>query len=137
MSYSSSSTHTIASRATYDGPFVFESLTFSVLTAQLYIAVAAVATLSLAALVFERKRFADELDASRAGLVEASDTERRRLEHNLHDGAQQRLSALAIRLGLARRSDRVLRLRRGAHQRAEARPPLIDTGARHPGSPHA
>ena len=47
------------------------------------------------------RRFAERLDASRARLVKASDTERRRLEHNLHDGAQQRLTALAIRLGIA------------------------------------
>ena len=33
-------------------------------------------------------------------LIEASDTERWRLEHNLHDGAQQRLTALAVRLGI-------------------------------------
>ena len=62
---------------------------------------AALSTLCLAALVSERKRFADGLDASRARLVKASDTERRRLEHNLHDGAQQHLTALAVRLGLA------------------------------------
>ena len=85
----------------YHGPFVFDSLTLSVLTTQLYIAVAAVSTLCLTALVRERRRFADGLDASRARLVKASDTERRRLEHNLHDGAQQRLIALAIRLGIA------------------------------------
>jgi signal transduction histidine kinase len=85
----------------YHGPFVLDSITLSVLTTQLYIAVAALSTLSLAALVSERKRFADGLDASRARLVNASDTERRRLEHNLHDGAQQRLTALAIRLGIA------------------------------------
>ena len=71
---------------------------------QLYIAVAALSTLCLAALVSERKRFAERLDASRARLVKASDTERRRLEHNLHDGAQQRLTALAIRLGAGRRA---------------------------------
>jgi signal transduction histidine kinase len=34
-------------------------------------------------------------------LVEATETERRRLGRNLHDGAQQRLTALAVRLGLA------------------------------------
>jgi signal transduction histidine kinase len=45
----------------------------------------------------------DELRASRARLVEASDTERRRLERNLHDGAQARLVGLAMLLGLARR----------------------------------
>jgi signal transduction histidine kinase len=85
----------------YHGPFVFDSVTLSVLTTQLYIAVAVLSTLGLAALVSERKRFADGLEASRARLVEASDAERRRLERNLHDGAQQRLSALAARLGLA------------------------------------
>src|SRR4051794_20611883 len=85
----------------YHGPFVFESIPLSVLSTQLYIGVAAVSALCLAALVSERKRFATGLDASRARLVKASDTERRRLEHNLHDGAQQRLSSLAIRLGVA------------------------------------
>ena len=43
-----------------------------------------------------------ELRASRARLVEAGDTERRRLERNLHDGAQSRLVALALNLRLAR-----------------------------------
>jgi PAS domain S-box-containing protein len=38
----------------------------------------------------------EQLAASRARLVRASDTERRRLERNLHDGAQQRLIALAL-----------------------------------------
>ncbi len=41
-----------------------------------------------------------ELAASRLRIVEASDTERRRLERNLHDGAQQRLVALSIGLRL-------------------------------------
>jgi signal transduction histidine kinase len=45
----------------------------------------------------------DELRASRARLVEASDTERRRLERNLHDGAQTRFVGLALLLGHARR----------------------------------
>jgi len=43
-----------------------------------------------------------ELRASRARLVEAGDAERRRLERNLHDGAQSRLVALALQLRLAR-----------------------------------
>jgi signal transduction histidine kinase len=42
-----------------------------------------------------------ELLASRAGIVEAGDTARRKLERNLHDGAQQRLVALALSLRLA------------------------------------
>jgi signal transduction histidine kinase len=85
----------------YQGPFVFDSITMSVLNAQLYVTVASLSTLCLAAVVAERGRFAQRLSASRARLVKASDAERQRLEHNLHDGAQQHLSALAIRLGLA------------------------------------
>jgi signal transduction histidine kinase len=45
-----------------------------------------------------RERLAD----SRAELVEVGDAERRRLERNLHDGAQQRLVSVALRLGMAR-----------------------------------
>jgi signal transduction histidine kinase len=45
----------------------------------------------------------EELRASRARLVEAGDNERRRLERDLHDGAQSRLVALAMKLRLARR----------------------------------
>jgi signal transduction histidine kinase len=45
----------------------------------------------------------EELRASRARLVEASDTERRRLERDLHDGAQARLVAVALLLGHTRR----------------------------------
>src|SRR5262249_53679088 len=43
-----------------------------------------------------------ELQASRARLVEATDNGRRRIERDLHDGAQQQLVALRISLGLAR-----------------------------------
>jgi PAS domain S-box-containing protein len=49
----------------------------------------------------------EELAASRMRIVEASDAERRRLERNLHDGAQQRLVAtsLAVRLAARRVND--------------------------------
>ena len=47
-----------------------------------------------------RKQLAD-LRASRDRLVAAGDAERRRLERDLHDGAQQRLVSVAISLGLA------------------------------------
>jgi signal transduction histidine kinase len=43
----------------------------------------------------------DELRASRQRLVAAQDEERRRLERNLHDGAQQNLVAIKVKLGLA------------------------------------
>ena len=45
----------------------------------------------------------EELETSRARLVEVSMGERRRLERDLHDGAQQRLVALSLQLGMARR----------------------------------
>ncbi|MEW1772946.1 sensor domain-containing protein [Streptomyces sp. NPDC086777] len=43
-----------------------------------------------------------ELARSRARLVDAFEAERRRIERDLHDGAQQRLVALSVTLGLAR-----------------------------------
>ncbi|WP_343075717.1 sensor histidine kinase [Streptomyces roseirectus] len=45
----------------------------------------------------------DELAASRAAVVDAVDAERRRIERDLHDGIQQRLVALGMLLGRARR----------------------------------
>ena len=46
---------------------------------------------------------ADELKASRERLIQTQDAERRRLERDLHDGAQQHLVALAVNLRLAER----------------------------------
>ncbi|WP_053717118.1 sensor histidine kinase [Saccharothrix sp. NRRL B-16348] len=46
----------------------------------------------------------DELAESRAGIVAAVDAERRRIERDLHDGVQQRLVALGMLLGRARRN---------------------------------
>jgi signal transduction histidine kinase len=69
-------------------------------------AVAASAALALEneRLEAELRARLDELQSSRARLVEVSIFERRRLERDLHDGAQQRLVALSLQLGLARRS---------------------------------
>jgi signal transduction histidine kinase len=44
----------------------------------------------------------EHLAQTRAGVVDAADAERRRLERDLHDGTQQRLVALAMNLGMAR-----------------------------------
>jgi signal transduction histidine kinase len=55
-----------------------------------------------AGLVLRNVRLIEEVRASRKRLVSAQDQERRRLERNLHDGAQQQLVALKMRLGLAR-----------------------------------
>lgn len=49
------------------------------------------------------RRRIDELATSRAAVVQAVDIERRRIERDLHDGVQQRLVALAMLLGRARR----------------------------------
>ena len=64
---------------------------------------------SVAALALQNERLSaqvraqlDEVRASRARIVEAGDAERRRIERDLHDGAQQRLVALALRLQTAR-----------------------------------
>jgi signal transduction histidine kinase len=54
-----------------------------------------------AGLVVRNVRLIEELRASRQRLVAAQDQERRRLERNIHDGAQQELVALSIKLGLA------------------------------------
>jgi signal transduction histidine kinase len=57
---------------------------------------------SQAGLVLRNVRLIEELRASRQRLVAAQDEERRKLERNLHDGAQQQLVALAVQLKLAR-----------------------------------
>jgi signal transduction histidine kinase len=87
------------------GPFSFSSITNDVLNAQLFILVTAVAIWFLATVVSERERLTGSLAASRARLVDTADLERQRIEHNLHDGAQQRLTALHVRLGIASRGD--------------------------------
>jgi signal transduction histidine kinase len=55
---------------------------------------------SQAGLVLRNVRLIEELRASRQRLVAAQDEERRRLERNIHDGAQQQLVALSVKLRL-------------------------------------
>jgi PAS domain S-box-containing protein len=57
----------------------------------------------LAAQAIANAQAREELAASRVRIVEASDAERRRLERNLHDGAQQRLVATSLTVRLAAR----------------------------------
>jgi PAS domain S-box-containing protein len=68
--------------------------------------------------ITERKRQQEELEASRARIVAAGDEERRRLERNLHDGAQQRLVSLSLSLRLAQ--NRVKSDPEGAEQLLDA-----------------
>ncbi|MEV2251320.1 sensor domain-containing protein [Streptomyces sp. NPDC050147] len=63
---------------------------------------AALARLLLAPREAELATQLDEVTRSRARLVDAFEAERRRIERDLHDGAQQRLVALTMTLGLAR-----------------------------------
>jgi signal transduction histidine kinase len=56
---------------------------------------------NLVALALESAEAQDQLTASRARIVEAGLAERRRLERNLHDGAQQRLVTIAVQLRVA------------------------------------
>jgi PAS domain S-box-containing protein len=55
----------------------------------------------LVAVALSNAEAREQLTASRARIVQAGDAERRRLERNLHDGAQQRLVSLALALRLA------------------------------------
>jgi signal transduction histidine kinase len=57
---------------------------------------------ALQASLDDLRRTNAELRASRSRLVSAADAERRRIERDIHDGAQQHLAALAVNLGLAR-----------------------------------
>jgi signal transduction histidine kinase len=60
----------------------------------------------LVALAVASAHTRDELAASRRRIIEAGDAERRRLERNLHDGAQQRLVSLSISLRVVQRKVR-------------------------------
>jgi signal transduction histidine kinase len=67
-----------------------------------------------------RQRVA-ELTSTRAEVIEAIDDERRRIERDLHDGVQQRLVALGMLIGRARRTkddEQLQRLLRQAHDAA-------------------
>jgi signal transduction histidine kinase len=92
---------TVGMTANEVGAFVEHSITDSALSTQLYLAVAALTTLCLAAIVSERRRAALELVESRARIAAAGAEERRRLERELHDSAQNRLVGLQIQLSLA------------------------------------
>ena len=73
-----------------------------------------------AGLVLRNVGLIEELRASRQRLVAAQDEERRRIERNLHDGAQQQLVALSVKLRLAETMARK-NADRGADLVAEAR----------------
>ena len=68
------------------------------------------------------RRRVSQLATTRAGVVEAINDERRRIERDLHDGVQQRLVALGLLLGRARRASdpaRTEELLRQAHEESQ------------------
>lgn len=83
------------------GPFHFRSVTESIVSLQLYMAVASLSTLLLAAVVFEREQIARRFGRAQVQSTQAASVERRRLERSLHAGAQNRLAALSVRVGCA------------------------------------
>ena len=97
---------TLWKTAHHAGPFVVDSIPRSTLSTQLYVSVAALSTMFLAAVVAEREAIAKGLLESRARLVDVANAERRRLENNLHDGAQLTLTMLAGQLATAREDAR-------------------------------
>ena len=105
---------------------------------------AAALTLENQHLATELRAKVEELSASRTRLVESGDAARRRLERDLHDGAQQRLVSLALSLRMfapgstatpARREEVEAareRARPGAGRAARARPRHPSRGAQRP-----
>ena len=97
------------------GPFSHLSYTTSLIVLEAFNASIATTSLLLGAAVTTTKGLSDanerlhaeirqqleEVRASRARIVQAAEGERRRIERNLHDGAQQRLASLSCTLGLA------------------------------------
>ena len=102
-------TLTVYNTVHHAGPFVRATITQSLLATQLFVAAAAVTSLVLGAVIEERHAALEALREnerrlrdSRARIVKAGDAARRRLERNLHDGAQQHLVSLALTLRLAK-----------------------------------
>lgn len=83
------------------GPFGVGAINDRLLQTQLFIATVSLSALAIAALVSERARLAVGVQASRARLVAASDEARRAIERDLHDGAQQDLLGLSLKLAQA------------------------------------
>jgi signal transduction histidine kinase len=85
----------------YLGWLGVRSIDRSLLETQLIVAVTTVSTFLVTALAHEREQLAAGIRTSRRRIVVAADDARRRIERDLHDGAQGRLTALSIQLSLA------------------------------------
>jgi signal transduction histidine kinase len=86
------------------GPFVRHSITQSALSTQLYIAVAALTTLCLGAIVSERQRSAAQLVESRRRELERASEERQRIARDLHDSVSQSLFSMTLHARTAERA---------------------------------
>jgi integral membrane sensor domain MASE1 len=80
----------------YLGWFGVRSIDRSLLETQLIVAVTTVSTLLVTALGYEREQLAAGVRTSRRRIVVAADDARRRIERDLHDGVQGRLTALSV-----------------------------------------
>ena len=65
-------------------------------------------------MLLENARLIEDLRASRSRIVATAERERRRLEQDLHDGAQQRLMGIQVKLRLAEATRPRRRVRRAA-----------------------
>ena len=72
----------------------------------------------------QQRAHLERLRAARTAIVAATDAERRRLERDLHDGAQQALAGLAMAIGVARGSARDQHAERMAHAQHHVRAAL-------------
>jgi signal transduction histidine kinase len=86
------------------GPFARHSITDSALSTQLYIAVAALTTLCLGAIVSERQRSVGQLVESRRRELERATEERQRIARDLHDSVSQSLFSMTLHARTAERA---------------------------------
>jgi signal transduction histidine kinase len=70
-------------------------------------------------MLLENATLVKELEASRARIVDSAERERRRLEQDLHDGAQQRLTAIQLKLAIASEETDAVELRHELDDLAE------------------
>ncbi len=95
---------TVWRTAHHVGPFVEHSITQTTLSTQLYLAVAALTTLCLGAIVSERQRAAEDLADSRRREAERAAEERQRIARDLHDSVSQSLFSMTLHARVAERS---------------------------------
>jgi signal transduction histidine kinase len=104
LAVAATATTTVAITASDTGAFLEHSITDSVLSSQLYIAVAAVTTICLAAVTAERRRAGRELAESQRREARRAAEERQRIARDLHDSVSQSLFSTTLHLRTAERA---------------------------------